>query len=71
MLKSAEYMIDNGCIVNQIDTYGQNPIFYPVREGHLAMVNFLIEKGSDVDLIDNNGQTPLFYGAKHGRLEIC
>ena len=41
--------------MNHIDSYGQNPIFYAVREGYMATVLKLVSLGSNIDIIDNNG----------------
>lgn len=48
-------MREGNCNVNNIDTYGQSPVFYAAREGHLETIRRLVELGADPDLIDNNG----------------
>lgn len=60
----------NGCNVNQIDTYGQSPIFYACREGKIETIKNLIGYGADHDLVDNNGQTPIFYAIKAGKIDV-
>ena len=47
-----------------MDIYGQNPIFYCVREGNLPTTQQLIDAGSHVDLVDENGHTPIYYAIK-------
>ena len=49
-----DFLVKKGCEVNHVDTYGQNPIFYAVREGHMEAFLRLIALGSNPDLIDNN-----------------
>jgi ankyrin repeat protein len=51
-----DFLVREGnCNVNNIDTYGQSPVFYAAREGHLETIRRLVELGADPDLIDNNG----------------
>lgn len=65
-----DYLISEGCKVNHVDTYGQSPIFYACREGHLEAVKKLVAYGSDSDLVDNNGQTPIYYAIKGAKLDV-
>lgn len=56
--------------MNHVDTYGQSPMFYASREGHIEAIKKLVSYGGDIDLVDNNGQTPIFYAIKGGRADI-
>ena len=38
--------------INDKDIYGQNPIYYAAREGHLNLCELLFEKGTDINLED-------------------
>jgi ankyrin repeat protein len=40
-------------------TYGGNPLFSAVFNGHNAIIELLISKGADVNSTDINGETPL------------
>lgn len=40
-LKLIQFLIMQGVEVNTIDTYGQNPIFYAVDQGHLECCKYL------------------------------
>lgn len=61
--------------------YGQTPLFYAAREGHLEVVKRLVAHGQaeaaaagavgGVDPVDLNGQTPLYYAAKSVRVEVA
>ena len=63
-------MNEGNCKVNQVDTYGQSPMFYASREGHLDVIKKLVSYGGDIDLVDNNGQTPIFYAIKGGKAQV-
>jgi ankyrin repeat protein len=65
-----QFLIDNGLDVNNVDTYGQNPIFYAVSMGNLETCKLLKENGSDHDMKDEMFQTPLHYAIKESR-ENC
>ena len=62
-----KFLLGQGEIVNHIDGYGQNALFYCVREGNLEVTKIMVENGSKYDLVDQNGQTAVFYAIKHGR----
>jgi len=62
---------EGGCKVNHIDTYGQTPLFYAAREGHVEVCRALVALNGDPDIDDAKGQTPLFYSVKQGRLEAA
>jgi ankyrin repeat protein len=47
-------LVENGLNVNQIDTYGQNAIYYAVNAGHMEGVKHLAELGSEIDHVDEN-----------------
>jgi ankyrin repeat protein len=62
--------VNHGSNINHIDTYGQTPIFYCIREGNIEITKQLINSGSDFDTVDTNGQTPIYYAIKQGRYEM-
>ena len=50
-----DFLVNEGnCNVNHVDTYGQAPMFYACREGHLDAIKKLVGYGADSDLVDNN-----------------
>jgi len=59
-----------GCKVNHRDQYGQTPIYYAAREGHMEVMEKLIKIGADVNNEDLNGETCLFYAARQGHLPV-
>ena len=56
--------------MNQVDTYGQTPIFYCIREGNIQTTQKLIELGADWYYVDNNGQSPIYYAIKHNQIDM-
>jgi ankyrin repeat protein len=63
-------LIDQGLSINNIDVYGQNPIYYAVNLGHINACKLLVENGSYHDYVDENGETPLYYAIKSNRVAI-
>ena len=56
--------------INEKDIYGQNPIFYSVREGKMNLCELFVEKGTDINLEDKFGQTCIFYAVRTGHYDI-
>jgi ankyrin repeat protein len=69
--ETSKYLIE-GCNlpINERDIYGQNPIYYAARDGHLNLCELLVEKGTDVNLEDKYGQTCIFYAIREGHYDI-
>lgn len=68
---TSEYLIKQCNLpVNEKDIYGQNPIYYAAREGHLELCKLLVENGTDINLEDKYGQTCIFYAIRQGHYEI-
>jgi len=59
-----------GCDPNHVDTYGQTPIFYSIREGDIETTQLVVSAGADFNIVDHNGQTPIFYAIKFSRFEM-
>ncbi|CUV06052.1 unnamed protein product [Cryptosporidium hominis] len=70
-VKTAEFLIDNGCNVNHTDRVNQTALFYAARDGRFEAVKLLLDKGAEPNLSDNVGQTALFYAARDGRSQTC
>ncbi|KAF2231415.1 ankyrin, partial [Viridothelium virens] len=53
-------------------TYGQTPLHYACRRGHLKTVQALLSCGADVNLIDHGyyDRTPLILAVELGRYEM-
>ncbi|KAH8742139.1 protein with 4 ankyrin repeats plus a bromodomain [Cryptosporidium ryanae] len=70
-VKTAEYLINNGCNVNHTDRVNQTALFYAARDGRFETVRLLLDKGANPNMSDNVGQTALFYAARDGRSQTC
>ena len=68
---TSKYLIEVcGLPINERDIYGQNPIYYAAREGHIKLCELLVEKGTDINLEDKFGQTCIFYAIREGHFNI-
>ena len=69
--ETSRYLIEECHLpINEKDIYGQNPIYYAARDGHLNLCELLVEKGTDVNLEDKYGQTCIFYAIREGHYDI-
>ena len=51
-------------------TYGQTPLMYACRRGHLEAAETLLDLGANVNRRSSKGQTPLFEAIAHNKLTI-
>ena len=65
------HFADGGADVNAKDNFGETPLHWSAREGHLEITQALIEAGADVNTKDNDGDTPLHSSAMNGHLEVA
>ena len=69
--ETSKYLIDECKLpINDKDIYGQNPIYYAARDGHLNLCELLVERGTDINLEDKYGQTCIFYAIREGHYDI-
>ena len=69
--QTSKYLIEDCNLpINDRDIYGQNPIYYAARDGHLNLCELLVEKGTDVNLEDKYGQTCIFYAIREGHYDV-
>lgn len=67
----SKYLVDEcGLNVNEIDIYGQTPIYYCVRDHKLETVELMIDLGTNINIEDKYGQTCLFYAIREGHIDI-
>ena len=68
---TTKYLIEECKLpINEKDIYGQTPIYYCCREGHLKLCELLLEKGANINNDDNYEQNCLFYAIREGHYEI-
>jgi len=60
---------EQGVNPGQPDSLNQTPMYYAVREGHFALINWFIEKSLTVNQVDTYGQTPIFYCIREGNIQ--
>ena len=66
-----KFLVEEGGLnVNEIDAYGQTPIYYCVRDHKIETVNLMIELGANINIEDKYGQTCLFYAIREGHFDI-
>ena len=67
----SEYLVEEcGLNVNEIDIYGQTPIYYCVRDHKLETVKLMIKLGTNINIEDKYGQNCLFYAIREGHIDI-
>ena len=67
----SEFLVKEcGLNANEIDIYGQTPIYYCVRDNKIETVKLMIELGTNINIEDKYGQTCLFYAIREGHSEI-
>ena len=52
-METIKYSCENGANPDVRDKYGQTPLYYASREGHLATVKLLIDLGANINNLDN------------------
>ena len=66
-----KYLVNEcGLNVNEIDFYGQTPIYYCVRDNKIETVKLMIELGTNINIEDKFGQNCLFYAIREGHVDI-
>ena len=66
-----KYLVEEcGLKVNEIDCYGQTPIYYCVRDHKIETVKLMIELGTNINIEDKFGQNCLFYAIRQGHIDI-
>lgn len=69
-----ELLIEAGVAVNDVDIYGQTPIYYIARDNRMSLIEVIDKKHVNVDYNHSDkiaNQTCLFYAAREGHLEMC
>jgi ankyrin repeat protein len=68
---TSKYLVEEcGLNANEIDIYGQTPIYYCVRDHKLETVKVMIDLGANINIEDKYGQTCLFYAIREGHYDI-
>eukprot|EP00439_Symbiodinium_sp_Y106_P049426 s6406_g6.t1 len=62
----AKQCVGMGVNLEEVDVYGQTPLFWAAARGNMVVVNFLLQLGFEVVY----GQTPLFWAAARGNMVV-
>lgn len=57
--KFADYLINQGAVINVSDKIGDTPLHYAAEHGKIELMRSLIAKGADVNALNLQGKTPL------------
>ena len=64
---SAQYLVEAGARINEVNAFGTSPLIMAVHSGDLALIEYLIENGAELDQ-DNSGHTALHSAVLRGEL---
>jgi ankyrin repeat protein len=54
-------------MIDIIDTNGQTPVYYAIKQGRYEMVSFLLNKGINIMHEDKRKMTPLAFAKRHNK----
>nr|XP_053600342.1 ankyrin repeat, SAM and basic leucine zipper domain-containing protein 1 isoform X2 [Plodia interpunctella] len=63
-------LIENKCLLNVGDKYGQTPLMRAISSGRVAVVQKLLDEGVNIEMRDQQGWTAVFWAAHHNQPEI-
>lgn len=69
-LDVVKLLLEKGAAVNQMDEFGQAPLFLAAGEGHRDVVELLLAKGAAVNQVDQDGLSPLHLAASNGHEDV-
>ena len=65
-LKVLQWLLENGCPVDEAVDDDSTPLYLAAQNGHGAVVRALIQAGAEINKADDDGVTPLFMAAQQG-----
>lgn len=63
-------LVEAGCNLEQVDAFGETPLFTACRRGKLPMMKQLVESGANVNHLNNKGENALFIAIPWGRKDL-
>ncbi|HZS99231.1 MAG TPA: ankyrin repeat domain-containing protein [Terriglobales bacterium] len=70
-LKELKDVLSRGEKADQVDREGRTPLFYPARDGEVAIALELLAHGANPNAQDKNLETPLHFAARNYRTQIA
>ena len=59
-----------GSLIDIVDTNGQTPIYYAIKQNRFEMVEFLLKKGVNLKHEDKRHMTPITFAKKNNKTQI-
>ena len=69
-IKRAQELIDNNGNLNEVNVYGETPLYIACEEGNIELVRLLVDAGADLNKANGYGATPLYIACNFGHLEV-
>ena len=69
-LDVVKLLLEKGAAVNQMDEFGQAPLFLAAGEGHRDVVELLLAKGAAVNQTGVEGRSPLLLASERGHRDV-
>eukprot|EP00914_Ancora_sagittata_P013320 GHVO01025962.1.p1 GENE.GHVO01025962.1~~GHVO01025962.1.p1 ORF type:complete len:277 (+),score=16.40 GHVO01025962.1:220-1050(+) len=63
-------MVEDGCSVNEVNSWGISPLRAAVKANSLKCCQYLLNNGAEVDKPDMKAQTALFFAANSGLIDF-
>ena len=67
----AKQCVGMGVNLEEVDVYGQTPLFWAAARGNMVVVNFLLQLGFEVNYRDYARKTALFFAIENGHLDVA
>lgn len=63
-------LVENGADINQVDTNGENALFWAIRQHKLILCKYLVTKGINVEHLNASGQNILLFAMQNSNEEM-
>ena len=60
-----------GVNLEEVDVYGQTPLFWAAARGNMVVAHFLLQLGFEVNYRDYARKTALFFAIENGHLDVA
>jgi hypothetical protein len=66
-IETTHQLIQAGSNIDIVDTNGQTPIYYAIKQGRYEMVEFLLKKGINLQHEDKRGMNPTAFAKRNNK----